>query len=170
MMPRPAAPIELKTERLSERGQRPLGGVGFRGLERDIVHLARGRSVAFTGAMALANDGCTIRMHGDPHPGDIDREECAAVFAGKHAFGLDGLPVPAVKAEDPVGLRDGVPAFEIGQLPAMGLTGADMAAIRLRRSACTCFAEKPITVSSRSEPVPGLERVAPATSAPPLRS
>ena len=76
--------------------------------------------------MALTNDGCPIRMHGDPHPGDIDRQERAAVFAGKDAFGFDRLPVPAVKAEDPVGLRDGVPALEIGQLPAMGLTGPDM--------------------------------------------
>ena len=61
--------------------------------------------MAFTGAMALADDGRAVGMHGDPHPGGIDRQECAAAFAGKDAFGFDGLPVPPVKAEDPVGLR-----------------------------------------------------------------
>ena len=76
--------------------------------------------------MAFPNDGCPVRMHGDAHPGDIDRQEGAAVLAGKDAFGFNRLPAPAVKAEDPVGLRDGVPAFEIGELAAMGLAGADM--------------------------------------------
>ena len=128
-MLRPAAPIELKTERFAEGGQRPFGGIGFRGLERDVVHLAGRCSAAFAGAMAFADDGCAVGMHGDPHPGDIDRQEGAAVLAGKDAFGFDRLPVPAVEAEDPVGLRDGVPALEIGELPAMGLTGADMPVI-----------------------------------------
>ena len=150
-----AAPIELKTEGLAKGGQRPLGGVGLGGLERDIVHLAGGRAAAFPGAMALPDDGCAVRLHGDPDPGDIDGEEGAAVLAGQDAFGFDGLPAPAVKAEDPVGLRDGVPALEIGEFAAMGLSGADMAMIGLPpQRQRTCFAEKPITVSSRSKPVP----------------
>ena len=78
---------------------------------------------------------------------------------------------PAVKAEDPVGLRDGVPALEIGEFAAMGLTGADMASGWVgARSACSCFAEKPITVSSRSRPVRDWKGWLQATSAPPLRS
>ena len=108
-----------------------LGGIGFCGLEGDIVHLAGGCAVAFAGAMAFTDDGCPVRMHGDPDPGDVDGQECAPVLAGKDAFGFDGLPAPAVKAEDPVGFRDGVPALEIGQLPAMGLAGPDMATIGL---------------------------------------
>ena len=83
----------------------------------------------------------------------IDRQEGAAVFTGQHAAGLDRLPVPAIKPEDPIGLRDRVPALDIGQLAAIGLARADMPVIELRRSACTCFAEKPITLSSRSRQV-----------------
>ena len=93
------------------------------------MHLAGGGSAAFPGAMALANDGCAVCLHGEADPGDIDGEESAAFLTGKDAFGFDGLPAPAVKAEDPVGLRDGVPALEIGQLPSIGLSGADMAVI-----------------------------------------
>ena len=94
------------------------------------MHLARRCSVAFTGAMAFPNDGRAIRMHGDPDPGDVDRQEGPAVFAGKHTAGLDRLPIPPVEPEDPIGFRDGVPAFDIGQLAAMGLTGPDMAVYR----------------------------------------
>ena len=131
----PAAPIELKTKRPAEGRQRPLGGIGFRRLEGDVVHLAGGGAAAFAGAMAFPDDGCALRLHGDADPGDIDGEESALVFAGKDAFGFDGLPAPAVKAEDPVGLRDRVPAFEIGEFPAMGLAGADMSGDRVGAAA-----------------------------------
>ena len=70
--------------------------------------------MSFAGAMAFSNDSSAIGMHGDPNSCDVDRQECAAVLAGKDAFGLDRLPAPAVKPKDPVGLRDGVPALEIG--------------------------------------------------------
>ena len=36
-----AAPIELKSKRLAEGGQRPFGGIGLGDLEGDVVHLAR---------------------------------------------------------------------------------------------------------------------------------
>ena len=87
-----AAPIKLKPEWFAERRKRPFGGIGFGGLERNVVHLAGGRAAAFTGAMALADDGCTVRLHGDPHPGDIDRQESAAVFPGEHTAGFDASP------------------------------------------------------------------------------
>ena len=82
--------------------------------------------MAFAAAMAFADDCLPVCMHGDPHPGDIDREERAAVLSGQNAFGFNRLPVPAVEAEDAVGLRDRVPALEIGELPAMRLAGADI--------------------------------------------
>ena len=85
--------------------------------------------------MTFPNNSRTIRMHGDSNSGDIDRQEGAAVLAGKDAFGFDGLPVPAIKPEDPVGLRDGVPALEIGQFAAAGLTGPDMAVIEVDAAA-----------------------------------
>jgi len=119
------------------------------------VHLARRCSVAFTGAMAFPNDGRAIRMNGDPDPGDVDRQEGSPVLTAKHTARLDGLPVPTIKSENPVGFRNCVPALKIGQFAAMGLSGPDMAGLGLRRSTYTCFAEKPITVSSRSKQVRG---------------
>ena len=70
-------------------------------------------------------------MHCNPHFGDVDGQECAAVFSGKHAAGFDRLPVPAVKAEDTVGFRDRVPAFNIREFAAIGLAGADMPVIEI---------------------------------------
>ena len=37
----PAVPVEFKPERLAKGGERPFGGVGFRGLEGNVVDLAR---------------------------------------------------------------------------------------------------------------------------------
>ena len=134
------------------------------------MHLAGGRPVAFPGAMALADDGRAVCMHGEPDPGCIDGEEGATVLAGKDAFGFNRLPIPAVKAEDPIGLRDGVPALDIGEFPAMGLSGTDMGTVRLPPQRLQLFCRKAhqrvLTLKTGS----GLERVAPATSAPPLRS
>ena len=79
--------------------------------------------------MAFPNNGRTVGMNRNPDPGDVDRQERAAIFAGEDAFGIDGLPAPAVESEDPIGLHDGVLALEIGQLPSIGLPGADMTAI-----------------------------------------
>ena len=64
--------------------------------------------------MAFPNDGCTIRMNSDSHPRDVDRQEGPAVLAGKRAAGFEGLSIPTVKAEDPICLRDRIPALEIG--------------------------------------------------------
>ena len=127
----PATPIELETKGFAEGCQCSFGGIGFGDFEGNIVHLARRCPAAFAGAMALLNDGRAICMNSDPNSRDIDRQEGAAVLAGKDATGFDRLPVPAVKPEDPVGLRNRVPAFEIGQFAAMGLTGAGMAVIEI---------------------------------------
>ena len=72
-----------------------------------------------------------IRMNGDPDPGEVDRQEGPAVLAGKDATGLDRLPVPPIEPKDPVGFRDRIPAFDVGQLAAMGLTRPDMAVIEV---------------------------------------
>ena len=122
-----AAPVKLKTERSAERGKRPFGGIGFRSLKGNVMHLAGGGAVTFPGAMAFSNDGCSLGLYREADPRNVDGEECALVFARQHATGFRRLPAPAVKAEDPVGLRDGVPAFEIGQLPPVRLTRPDMA-------------------------------------------
>jgi hypothetical protein len=92
------------------------------------VHVAGRSPAAFPGAMALANNGCAVCLHGKADTGNIDGEKRAAVLTGKDAPGLNRLPAPAVKPEDPVGFRDGVPALEIGQLPSIG-----------RASRCACL-------------------------------
>ena len=51
------------------------------------------------------------------------------VFPRQHAAGLHGLAVPAIKAKDPVGFRDRVPAFDVGELAAIGLARADVPAV-----------------------------------------
>ena len=70
-------------------------------------------AAAFTGAMVFPNDGGAIGVYCNPDPGGVDGKEGAAVLAGKHAFGFRGLPVPAVKAKDPIGLTDCVPALDV---------------------------------------------------------
>ena len=64
---------------------------------------SRGRSSPFTCPVAFANDGCSVGVHRYPDPGDVDCEEAPTVFAGEHTARFEGLPVPAVKPEDPVG-------------------------------------------------------------------
>src|SRR5260221_4140758 len=93
------------------------------------MNLARRGATAFTRAMAITDNGCPCHLHRDAHFGDIDGEECAAVFTGEHAAGFDRFPAPGIEAKDAIGFRDGKPALYIRELPAMGLTGADLAAI-----------------------------------------
>src|SRR5450756_242633 len=120
--------------------------------------------------MTFAYDCCAIRMNRDPDSGDIDRHEGPAVLAGMDATGLNRLPVPTIKTEDPVGLRNRVPAFDVGQFAAMGLAGADIKVIEIAPQRLHLFCReahhRTLTLRTGS----GLERVAPATSAPPLRS
>ena len=68
---------------------------------------------------------------------------------------IDRLSVPAVEARDLIGLRDRVPAPDVRELAPMGLAGADMTVIEIASQRLHRFAEKPITVSSRSKPVLG---------------
>src|SRR3974377_529705 len=127
-----AAPIELKTKGLAEGGQRPLGGIGLRGLKGNVMHLARECASAFPAAMTLANDACPIGLYRQPHPGDIDGKEDAFVLSGERTARFNGLSRPAIKAKDAVGLRDGIPALKITELPSiMGLSCADMPVIGL---------------------------------------
>ena len=118
------------------------------------MHLARRCSTAFASAVAFPDDGGAIGLNGDAHPGDIDRDVSPTVFSGEYAFGFDGLSAPAIEAKDPVGLRDRIPALDIGELAAMGLACANTTVIEIVPQRRVCLAEKPITVSSHSKPVP----------------
>src|SRR5215831_5383391 len=67
--------IELETEWLAESRQRPLAAVGFRCLERNVMHITWRETTPLTRPMAFANDGCFPGMDGDAHLGDIDGEK-----------------------------------------------------------------------------------------------
>ena len=119
--------IQLKSERLTESRQGSFGGICFSCLESDVVHFTRRDAAAFARAVAFTNNGCSIGLHSNPHSSDIDGQECAAVFACQHTAGFDGLSVPTIKAKDPVGFRDRVPSFDVGELASVGLARADRA-------------------------------------------
>ena len=91
--------------------------------------IARGSMCLAT--KALPDDGRAVSVYGDPYAGEVNRQEIPAVFAGQHTAGFDRLPVPTIKAEDPVGRRNRLPALEVGQFAAVGLAGPDIAAIGL---------------------------------------
>ena len=70
-------------------------------------------------------------LNGNADLGDIDSDEAAAIFPSEDAAGFDGFPAPAIKAKDPIGFRDRVPAFDIGELAAIGLARADLPAVEI---------------------------------------
>ena len=71
-MRRLAFSIKFKPEWLTESRQRSFGGIGFCGFECDVVDFTGRCAPAFAGAMTFTNDGCSVRMDGDPDPGDVD--------------------------------------------------------------------------------------------------
>ena len=95
------------------------------------VYIARVRVTVHADGATIIREGYGTGEGRGTSPGEVDRQECAPIFAGKNATGLDRLPVPAIEPEDPVGLRNRVPTFDVGQLAAMGLTGADMTMIEI---------------------------------------
>src|ERR1019366_10193778 len=88
------------------------GGVRFCSFNGDIVDLARGCTSAFTRSVTFTNGCRATCVHGNPHSGDIDGEECAAVFAGEDTAGFKGLSAPPIEPEDPISFRDRVPALD----------------------------------------------------------
>ena len=81
--------------------------------------------------MTFANDGCAIRVHRDAHLGDVNGKERAATFTGKDAAGFQCFPVPAIKTEDPIGLGERVPTFDVMELTTMRLARVDTAAFQI---------------------------------------
>ena len=81
--------------------------------------------------MSFPNNGCAIGLDGNSYFGDIDGDKGAAVLPGENATGFYGFSTPSIKAEDPVGLRDREPAFDIGEFTAMGFARADLPAVEI---------------------------------------
>ena len=164
------AGVEREPEGLAEGGQRPLGGVGLGRLEGAVMNLARRATMSLAGAVAVADDGAAGRAHGDPHPGGVDRGKAAARLAAEQALGLDGLAVPAVEAEDAVGLGQHIPALDIGEFlavpdPGFDVAGRDAAGERPHLAVGEAH-HRTLTLSTGS----ALESVTPGTASPFLRS
>ena len=103
--------IEGKAELVSEGGQGAFGGICLRPLQGRFMCLT-GRSrftMARTAAIAV-DDGAT-RSHADAHARDVGAGCLAVASAVPDAGCRNCLPIPAVKAEDAVGLGDGRSIF-----------------------------------------------------------
>jgi hypothetical protein len=89
---------------------------------------------AVAGTASLADD----IPDADADPGGVGDASAGAVAAaeGALAFGDalhgDGFALPAVKANDPIGLSDRLPALYVGDLGAALLTLFDLGAIKRR--------------------------------------
>ncbi len=118
--------IKFKAERSAERGERAFGAISFGRFQSNVVDFARCASATLTSAMSFADDSQTIGLHGYPYLGDIDGEERAAVFAGKHTAAFDRLSVPAIETKDPISLGDRMPTPNVGELTTVKFTAADM--------------------------------------------
>src|SRR5450631_426349 len=123
--------IERQTKGFPECCKCAFGGVRFCSLDGDIVDLARGRSSTFTRAVAFTNGCRATCVHGNPHSGDIDGEECAAVFAGEDTAGFKGLSAPPIESENSISFRDRIPAFDIVERTAIRFSSADIAVIEI---------------------------------------
>jgi hypothetical protein len=53
--------------------------------EARIVHLTRRCPPTFTSPVPFPDDSCAVSVNGNPHSGDVDRQEGPAVFPGERA-------------------------------------------------------------------------------------
>ena len=60
--------IQAKSEAVSKRRQRPLGGIGFGCLDRQIMGVSRVARGARTATSPFARDYLFSRPHPDPYP------------------------------------------------------------------------------------------------------
>jgi hypothetical protein len=89
--------------------------------------------------MAVAAYQGLARTHADPHLGDIGANRPPLPRSLPDAAQADGLTIPAVETEHPVGFGDGIPSLDIGErLPGLdALTNG--AAIELRGEGAALF-------------------------------
>ena len=97
--------------------------------------------------MAVAADQGLARTHADPHLCDIGANGPPLPRSLPDAAQADGLAIPAIEAEDPVGLGDGIPALDIGERLTRLDALANGAAIELGVEPWHCSGMKPISIS-----------------------
>ena len=81
--------------------------------------------------MTFSENSYTIGLDCNPHPGGVDGQKRTTVFPGEDTARLGCFSIPAVKAKDPVGFRDRIPALDVGELAPVGLACADIALIEI---------------------------------------
>ena len=103
---------------------------------------------AMTGASPFSDQGRQANGgDGDSHTRGVGDTPAGLLVPARasgtdRAFGLgdaahgDGLPLPAVKAKDPIGLRDSDPIFLVSHLPAALLPLADIGPIEGSGEGC----------------------------------
>ena len=52
-------------------------------------------------------------LHGDLHPGQVGGGKAVTLLLAPDAVMEDHLPAPGIETEDPVGLGNGMPAFNV---------------------------------------------------------
>src|SRR6476660_8011006 len=86
---------------------------------------------AEAGAHCLAHDDFAAGPHGDADLGGVESRHLASLPFGPHASGRKGPTVPAVVAENPVGLGDDVPTLEIAECRALVRSRLDVLVFEL---------------------------------------
>ena len=127
--------IERKTEEIAKSGKRPLHGIGLGLFQRALMRFAERRPASVSDTAPLAADDRLAGAHPDSHPCSIGAHSWLAFRLGPDALGPRRLPIPAIEAEDAIGLGDYMPTLDIGERAAAQLAGPYMLAIELAREA-----------------------------------
>ncbi|MGC1927284.1 MAG: hypothetical protein WA706_26195, partial [Pseudolabrys sp.] len=85
--------------------------VGLGSLKGCVVGFAWGGSPTFPRSMPLPYNRRSTRLNGDTHIRDVNGKECTEVLAREHTKRIHRGP--GIEAEDPVGFRDRIPAFNV---------------------------------------------------------
>src|SRR5262245_28825621 len=88
--------------------------------------LARGDGRSFSCPRTLPDDANIPGTDNDLHPGDIGRRKAGPHHLGPYTLAVDGLPVPALKAKNAIGLGDDVPTLKIVEGNALSFPRLDM--------------------------------------------
>ena len=95
------------------------------------MNLTGGCAATLTGTVSFSYNHCSRGVDGYPNFGDVHSQKGAAIFPGENTAGIYGFAAPAVEPEDPIGLGDGEPSLDIGELAAIGLAPADLSTVEI---------------------------------------
>src|SRR5260221_3105148 len=159
--------IERKTEKVAKCGKRPLHGVGLGLFQRALMRFAERGSATVADAASFAADDRLASAHPDPYPCGVGAHSWLALRLGPDALGPRRLAIPAIKAEDSVGLGNDMPAFDIGERAPPQLAGPHVLAVELAGKALDLWLrESHHRVLTEMVALP-LLRTAPGTLRPP---